>query len=806
LLACSGSQQNPEETLGSAQSALIPLEPVATVEPGAPSTRTASCPHHELPDQCGSWAGVELRASRGAGKSFWHGFHHDEGLEDSHCLCEGIDFEIPATLPVSKGRAGWAWDRARLSFRRASGDVVECTYRGNGFPLNRGGGDAYLLERCSRGFKGGQTAHSDWFELELDKGQPHGDPVEISLRLGEPDVVGGAVQEQIFYSDDPAIPGATLHVPRGSAPPFETFSITSLPQVPPGTALQGGAATAVGYAVDIHSDTTPHFVFTAVPGADCPRIELPYDQATLERLVGPGKESQLGANQLLTLSNVDSGSGVLGSAGPVTVNLAQHTLSFCVQHLSFWVATASAFKASISGATIDGPGASNVNLLTIGTPPALTPDGQYTLTLKFKNEGSGQWTTLFKLYAVDKAVYTLPLTPTSVATVNKLVPPTKSPWQETIAPLTGLPAAGSGAGEVTAVVKITAPHDPAPLNFCMADATDALFGLCFSWETKAFGGGSAGVAMAEVCDGKDNNLDGQIDEGLKIAAYVDNDGDGFGTTATDVCPGAAGYAAQGGDCDDGNAAVHPAAYYPDCDGDGHGRNETCDPLGGQESVPITPISPVIGCVARPAPVVIEWYGPTITVNYVESSDDCENRRADVYPGAPETCNYMDNNCDGSIDDEVRDVTYRYDRDYDGWCEAGSLLGCPYFGPVSGTTEAKYCKEYNVPPAFIGTDCNDANREANTFCGEYLRDLSETWTVNGGPLGTVEYKSFHTDCGPGWHITRCDVTRTSTDGNVSIESCPVGAVSGDVIVRFGIKLWTDVSGYGKSYCESDPTYP
>jgi hypothetical protein len=101
----------------------------------------------------------------------------------------------------------------------------------------------------------------------------------------------------------------------------------------------------------------------------------------------------------------------------------------------------------------------------------------------------------------------------------------------------------------------------------------------------------------EICDNKDQDCDGSVDEGLPTNTYYqdsDNDGYGRATSTVTACARPAGYAAVSGDCNDNNAAVNPGAtevcnsidddcdlsideglritYYQDSDADTYGNS------------------------------------------------------------------------------------------------------------------------------------------------------------------------------------------------------------------------------------------
>ena len=85
----------------------------------------------------------------------------------------------------------------------------------------------------------------------------------------------------------------------------------------------------------------------------------------------------------------------------------------------------------------------------------------------------------------------------------------------------------------------------------------------------------------ELCDGKDNDCDGEIDEDIPedegTTAYPDADGDGFGddAAAETFCGDVPDdYVEVGGDCDDSDPEIHPDAVEDctdgidnDCDGE-----------------------------------------------------------------------------------------------------------------------------------------------------------------------------------------------------------------------------------------------
>jgi len=87
---------------------------------------------------------------------------------------------------------------------------------------------------------------------------------------------------------------------------------------------------------------------------------------------------------------------------------------------------------------------------------------------------------------------------------------------------------------------------------------------------------SVNPGAVEICNGIDDNCNGEIDEGLNYTYYRDIDGDSYGdsTDYVTTCSGTPplGYVADNTDCADGDVLVNPGG----ADGDTDGVGDSCD--------------------------------------------------------------------------------------------------------------------------------------------------------------------------------------------------------------------------------------
>src|SRR5262249_37874593 len=126
--------------------------------------------------------------------------------------------------------------------------------------------------------------------------------------------------------------------------------------------------------------------------------------------------------------------------------------------------------------------------------------------------------------------------------------------------------------------------------------------------------GDPRCALAQLCNGRDDDCDGTIDEGCPPAS-CDADHDGFQRAASGCNP-----APGAEDCNDNDPHTFPGA--PDYCGDGIAQNCNAD-----------------------SPCAADADG-----DHYNADVDCDDHDPNVHPWAKEVCNGKDDDCDGLIDE------------------------------------------------------------------------------------------------------------------------------------------------------------
>ncbi len=258
-------------------------------------------------------------------------------------------------------------------------------------------------------------------------------------------------------------------------------------------------------------------------------------------------------------------------------------------------------------------------------------------------------------------------------------------------------------------------------------------------------GGSDGPGSTcsddELCNDLDDDCDGDVDEGVLVPVYADQDGDGLGAGAvvSDAGCVGAGLSATSDDCDDTNATIG-AGLAELCDG----LDNDCDGQPDQS----------FACALGQLEVACTTSCGSMGVG--SCSDQCAAPAPAECTPPVETCNFKDDNCDGVADEGLL-ARLAPDGIWTDAAAAGKYNNLVSMAPRAGGG-AWFFYMPSASPLF------DAREVASISVAQLTREGTLDKAIPSGKAKMTDATSFVAD---GNELITAVVSRTYLGGNAKL---------------------------------------